>query len=293
MRKLIIFLLLLIAVAGCSKNAITVDGEAISKQVFNAALKERLDAHKALDAKVDEQAIKKSVADELVAEILLAKVATDKKFTVTDAEIQKAIEQARGQKSEKEFKEEVQKTGMPYDAFLKRLKNQMLISKLMTDTVKEDSVTEEHMKEFYSKNRDTFFSPQKVFVRILQLKSEADAKEAAEKIKKGEDFDALADGLAKSGKAQATNYGWLEPGFLSKEMAAAMTAAPLNAPQGPSKGKDGSYYLFRIKERSRQALSYNDAKAQIKNMILNQKRQELAAHLVETQKKSAKIQISV
>jgi parvulin-like peptidyl-prolyl isomerase len=261
--------------------------------MFNAVVKERIDQHKAMDAKVDEATIKKTVADELVAEALLVKTATAKNYTVTDEEVTKAIEQARGKKSEKEFKEEIQKSGMSYDVFFKRVKNQMIISKMMVDLVKDDSVPDADMKEFYSKNRDLLFSPEKVNVRILQFKTEAEAKEVSEKLKKGEDFDTLADGFAKSGKASATNYGWLEPSFLSKDLAAAMKTAPLNTAQGPFKGKDGTFYFFKAKERTKQALSFNDAKEQIKGMILSKKRQEIAAHLVENSKKTAKIQMNV
>ncbi|MGE5237861.1 MAG: SurA N-terminal domain-containing protein [Chloroflexota bacterium] len=285
--------LALLIVAACSRNPITVDGQSISRETFDAVLKQRMQQHKTMDAKVDEAAIKKSVADELVAEILIAKAAAEKNITVTDADVQKAVEQMRGKKSEQEFKEEVQKAGMPYNIFLQRLKSQMIVSKFLADLVKEDSVTEEDMKEFYSKNRDALFSPQKVFVKILHLKDEAEAKKIDQRLEKGENFETLADSLAKDGKAQTTDYGWLEPGFLSKEIAEAMATAPLNTVQGPYKGKDGTFYFFKLKERSRQALSFNDAKAQIKNMILAKKRQELATHLVETQKKKAKIELNI
>jgi hypothetical protein len=249
--------------------------------------------HKTMDAKVDEAVIKKSVADELVAEILIAKAAAEKNIAVTDADVQKTVQEMRGKKSEQEFKDEVQKAGMPYNIFLQRVKSQMIVSKFLAEMVKEDAVTDEDIKEFYSKNRDALFSPKKVFVKILQLKDEAEAKNIEEKLKKGENFDSLADSLAKSGKAQTTDYGWLEPGFLSKEIADAMATAALNTAQGPYKGKDGTYYFFKLKERSREALSLNDAKPQVKNMILAKKRQELATHLVEVQKKKAKIEVNL
>lgn len=286
-------ILVLLIVPACSRNPITVDGQSVSRETFDAVLKQRMQQHKTMDAKVDEAAIKKSVADELVAEILIAKAAAEKNITVTDADVQKAVQEMRGKKSEQEFKDEVQKAGMPYNIFLQRVKSQMIVSKFLAEMVKEDAVTDEDIKEFYSKNRDALFSPKKVFVKILQLKDEAEAKNIEEKLKKGENFDSLADSLAKSGKAQTTDYGWLEPGFLSKEIADAMATAALNTAQGPYKGKDGTYYFFKLKERSREALSLNDAKPQVKNMILAKKRQELATHLVEVQKKKAKIEVNL
>lgn len=294
-RFLIVLGALVLITAGCGKSAITVDGEGVSKEVFNAALKQRLAAHKGLNAKVDEQAIRKSVTDELVAELLLTKEAKAKKLSVADEEVQRAVQQMRGNRSDTDFREEVKKTGISYELFLSRLKTQILISKLMDSLVPEDSLKEEDMKEFYSKSQIPFLKPEKVLVKILQITAEADAKEATEKLKKGEDFDKLADSLAKSGKASSTDYGWLEPDTLpSRELAAALKNSRPNLVQGPFKGRDGSLYIFRIKERqASQVLSFEEAKPRVKATMLSQRRQELAGHIIESTKKKVKIKINI
>jgi parvulin-like peptidyl-prolyl isomerase len=295
MRKLtVVVVLLLIFAAGCAKDAaITVDSEGISKELFDYAVKERIRAHKAMNLTVDEKALRKSVSDELIAEALLIEEAKAEKISVSEDELQKALVAMRGNKSEKDFQDEIKKSGISYDLFLKRVKNRMLVSKLMGTLVKDDSLTEAEMEQFYKNSPVPPLKPEKDYVRIIEFGDEATARAATEKLKKGEDFDKLADELAQSGKASATNYGWLEPETLSKEISDAMRIAQLNTAIGPVKGKDG-YYMFMIKERQpSQVLSFEEAKPQIKNVLLNQKRQVVAAQIIETRKKNAKIKFNI
>lgn len=290
----VVCLIALLFAAGCGKNAITVDGEAVSKELFEHTLKERIDAHKAMNLKVDEKAVRKSVADELVAEAILIKEARNRKITVPDDELQKTVAAMRAGKSEQEFIDGLKKSGITYNLYLSRVKNRMILTRLMSDLVKDDSVTEEQLREFYTKSQVPLLKPEKVFVKILQLNAEADAKAATERLKKKEDFDKVSADLVKSGKASATDYGWLQPDTVSKEMGTAMKTAKLNLVQGPYKAKDGSYYFFRVKERqASQPVPFEEAKDQIKATLLNQRRQEAALQIVESVKKKAKIQYKV
>lgn len=295
MKKFGIFLsLLFIFLYGCSRDAITVDGEGISKEVYNAVLKERTEAHKSMGLKFDEKALRRSVADELIAEVLLLKEARSRKIEVKEDEVKKVIETMRGNKKEEEFIKEIKKTGLSYDTFKRRVRNRLLISKLTEELVKDDSVTEKDMMEFYKKSQVPFLKPEAVFVKIVQINTEADAKAAMEEIKKGADFDKLADRLLKENKASVTDYGWLNPDTISKEIGTAMKTAKLNQAYGPYKGKDNAYYIFRIKNReASRVLFFDEAKPQIKAMILQQRRQELMAHLVDINRKKAKIKYNI
>ncbi|MCX7793469.1 MAG: peptidyl-prolyl cis-trans isomerase [Thermodesulfovibrionales bacterium] len=295
MKKLgFLLTLLLLFLYGCSRNAITVDGEGIPKEVYNAVVKERLEAHKAMGIKFDEKALRRTVADELIAEVLLLKEVRSRKIEVKEDEVKKIIDSMRGNKTEEEFRKEVKKAGLSYDTFKTRVRNRLLIAKLMEELVKDDSVTEKDMMDFYKKSQVPFLKPETVFVKIVQLNTEDDAKKAMEAIKKGEDFDKLADRLLKENKASVTDYGWLNPDTISKEIGEAMKTAKLNQAYGPYKGKDNSYYIFRIKEReASRVLSFNEAKPQIKAMILQQRRQELMAHLVDVNRKKAKIKYNI
>ncbi|MGD1075203.1 MAG: peptidyl-prolyl cis-trans isomerase [Thermodesulfovibrionales bacterium] len=294
MRKLrVVSVLLLIFATGCAKDAITVDNQGISKELFNYVVRERIQAHKAMNLTVDEKALRKSVSDELIAEALLVEEAKAKNISVSEDELQKTLATIRGNKSEKDFKDEIKKSGISYDLFVKKLKNRLLVSKLMNTVVKDDSITPPMIEEFYKNSQVPLLKPEKDFVRIIEFGDEATAKEAMEKLTKGEDFDALANDLVKSGKASATDYGWLEPQTLSKEISEAMRIAKLNTVYGPLKGNEG-YYMFRIKDRQNSGvLSLEEATPQIKNILLNQMRQAIASQIIQNRKKTAQIKINV
>ncbi|MBI5740774.1 MAG: peptidyl-prolyl cis-trans isomerase [Nitrospirae bacterium] len=287
----IILMLLLFAATGCTKSAITVDNEKISKELFDITLKERLSIHKT----ADREAVKKAVTDELIAHALLVREAKAKKISVKDEEVRKTIEGMRGDMTEQEFKEGLKKREMPYNIFQDRVKSALLISKLMTSLVKDDSVTEEEMRDFYQRRPVPFLQSEQEFVKILEVRNESDAGKAAAELKKGADFDILAKNMSDSGSASVTDYGWLDPDTLpSRELASELKTAGLNVFSGPHKGKDGAYYFFKIKERrGPRELPFEEVKPLIKTNLLNKKRQELTANIIEAGRKTVRIKIDI
>lgn len=296
-RYLIIFFLLLLSLSffGCgSRDAITVDGEGIPMEVFNLILKERLASHRSMNLKVNEAAIRKSVAEELIGEMLLIKEAKSRGITVSEPELQEAIAARRGKRNEKEFVEELRKSGISYEIFQKRIRDGILITKLLNEMVKDNSVTEDEMRSFYRNSPVPLLKPERVFVRVLQINSEEEAVKAVREIRKGGDFDALSGRLAKEQKAAATDYGWVEPDLFSKDIADSMKTARLNQVYGPIKGRDNTYYIFKIKDKEpSMVLSFDEARAQIRNILLQQKRSEAAARIVTENRKKAKIRYNI
>lgn len=297
MRRLSIWLLLLpiFSFFACSsRDAITVDGEGIPKELYSLVLKERIESHKSINLKVNEMAIKKSVAEELIGEALLVKEAKARGMAVTESELKDALASQRGNRTEKEFIEELRKSGIAYDIFQKRIRDRILINKLLNELVKETAITEDEMRLFYKNSPVPFLKPEKAFVKVLQLFSEDEAKKAMEEIRKGGDFDAISSNLIKEQKASATDYGWIEPDVFSKEIADSMKSARLNHAYGPFKGRDGTYYIFKVKDRQpSRVLSFDEAKPQIRNMMVSQKRVEVATRIVTDNRKKAKIKYNI
>lgn len=297
MRRFFILLLLLpfLGLSGCSsRDAITVDGEGIPKELYNLVLKERIESHRSMNLKVNEEAIKKSVVEELIGEAILVKEAKTRGMTVTESELKDALAVQRGNRTEKEFIEELRKAGITYDIFQKRIKDRILINKLLNELVKETAITEDEMRLFYKNSPVPFLKPEKAFVKVLQLSSEEEAKKAMDEIRRGGDFDSISGRLVKEQKASATEYGWIEPDVFSKEIADSMKSARLNHAYGPFKGRDGAYYIFKVKDRQpSRVLSFEEAKTQIRNMIVSQKRTETATRIVTDNRRKAKIKYNI
>lgn len=294
-RMNMIVLFLFLAVVGCTRSAITVDDERISKELFELTLKEKLGAHETMNINANDEAVKKAVTDELIAQALLLREAKAKKISVTDEEVRKTIDGMRGGRSEQEFQEGLKKKGTPYDIFQERVRRNLIISKLMASLVKDDSVTEEEMENLYQKRPGLYVEPEQGLVKILQISHEAEAKRALEELKKGADFDTLAKNLGDSGNASVSDYGWINPDMLpSVELATAMKTAKINVFSGPFMGRDGSYYFFKVKKRqASRVLSFEEAKPRVKDILLRLRRQDLAASIVQTGRKTAKIKINM
>jgi len=272
-----------------------VDDEKISKEVFAITLKEKLETHKSMNSKMDVEKLKKAVSDELIAEALLIKEAKGKKISVTDEEVQKAIDVMRGSTNEQEFIEGLKKKEMPYNIFKDRVRRSMVVSKLMDSLVTAESVSEDEMMDYYKKRHLSYLVPEQEFVKILQVGNETEAKIVLKELKKNSDFDTVANSMKDSGRASVSDYGWINPDtFPSEEIASAMKTARVNVFNGPHKGRDGSYYFFNIQERQKsRVLSYEEARPMISKTLLRQKRQELAARIVNTGRKTARIKINM
>lgn len=73
-----------------------------------------------------------------------------------------------------------------------------------------------------------------------------------------------------------------------------MKSARLNHAYGPFKGKHGAYYIFNVKERQpSRVLSFDEAKTQIRNILISQKRSEVATRIVTENRKKAKIKYNI
>ena len=294
MKRYLILMALTMALAGCSRDALVVDGEGIPRDVYETALKERLISLKQGNQRVNEQEVKKSVVEELVSEAVLLKEARAKKIAVSEEEVRRAMGMIRGGRSEQEFRDELKKEGIVYDSYMKLVKNRLVISMLIAGLVRDNAISDEQVKEFYEENKARFTAPGKVFMRIMEFSSEEEAKRVLRDVKSGGDFDALAEGLRKEKKAAVTAYGWLSPDVLSPDAAEAVKSAKLNIPYGPFRSKEGLFYIFRITQRTGpQPLAFDTVKGQLKGMLLQQRRQEAAAQIVEAGRKNAKIKVNI
>lgn len=279
---------------GCSKPAAVVNGEEISMKTYRMALDENKQQHALPGKEVNESQLKDAVIQQLIGERLLVQAAKEKNVTVSDEEVSGEYDRMVTAIGRSEFEKRLKEKGISAEGFRARLKDQILARKFVDSLVPEDKVTEEDMKEFYKGTPKMFIHPLRVFVRLIQTSTEDEAKSImAELENKGADFDAIADRLMKGKKAVVTDYGWTEPGFYSPDIAEALKEIKKGGFGGPFKGKEG-FYILRVKDKKAETpMSFEEAKAQIKNMILSERRQAAVSHLITERKKKATIKINI
>lgn len=197
----------------------------------------------------NEEGIKK-VTDELVAQQLMYYDALD-----------------RGLDKEEAFVTELEKSG---EALLK----QYAISKL----VKDVSVSDEEIKEFYEQNKENFKEKMKFNADHILVADETLANEIHDKIVNGENFEQLAKEYSTCpSKEKGGNLGTFTEGQMVKEFEDAVKTMELGSISGPVKTQFG-YHIVRLNERNEESFTpIEKVKSQINDYLLKQKQQELYA----------------
>ncbi len=119
--------------------------------------------------------LKKEILDRMIDEILLKKAAEEEGVAVSEADIDRGIEEIRQQfSSEAEFMDEITRQGFTRDTFRGDVAQQIKVIKLIEDKVQNRVTppTEEEAREFYRENREHMVEPERVRARHILISTE-------------------------------------------------------------------------------------------------------------------------
>ncbi len=280
--------------AGCSRPVATVNGKKIDKATLDLHVKEKIQEHKMRDVTIEKEKLREAVLQELIGEKLMMDEAAIQGIKVSDEELNKEIDAVKQRVGDEQFTKALKEKGLTPDAFKKRTREKMLLARFIESLVKEDAVGEDEISAFYKDSQKPFMKPSRVFMKMMEFASEAEATAVAEDMKKNKiDFDDMAKRLADENKAGVTDYGWVTPDFFSPSMASALKNLKVNRHGGPYKGQK-SYFLIKVKEKEDEAIAkFDEVKDEIRNTLLSQKRQAAIVHWIEQKKKISKIEINL
>lgn len=220
---------------------------------------------------------KEQLLDQLVAKQVLVQEANKQKFTVTDADIdqyKKNLEQLIGQP----LGPLLEKMGMTLEEFDKQTKDQLLITKLVTKLQEQmkPEVTDAEVKKFYDENPDYFAVPEQMNASHILVKTEEEAKEILKTLKEGKDFGMLAQEKSTdpSAKQNNGNLGFFGKGQMVPEFEAAAFALKEGAVSDPVKTQFGYHVIKLHKKEQAKTLSFEEAKADIKKGLQDEKAKE-------------------
>jgi parvulin-like peptidyl-prolyl isomerase len=296
-RVLIIALLvvMVLSLISCSKKpAAVVNDEEISIDDFQRQLGQRMEAHKAQGIPVNEEALKNAVIEEMIGKKLLLQAAREKNITISDTELKSALEEIKARLGEQKIQEALRRWNLTEQQYRQMVKEELIIEKYISQLVPEDSIKEEEMKKYYNESPKPFIKPARVQVRIIQVDTEKEARELYDEWKRSNmEFDEFAEKVSREGRAVVTQYGWIQPTFFSDAIRDALEELKEGEVGGPYRGK-GGYYILRVKKREpERVMSYEEAKDQIKALLLRQRREATKVHLITERKKKSKIQVYV
>ncbi|MDD5010095.1 MAG: peptidylprolyl isomerase [Syntrophorhabdaceae bacterium] len=270
MKKILICLIAFLFVFSCAKKdnskvLVSIDGDAITLEEFNKELDKIPMNMKML---VATQSGKKTYLDRLIMKKLLLREAAKSKI-----------------EDEKDFQNR-----------LSDIKEQLLIESLLKKKIAADSqLTDNDMKKYYDANKEKFKKEKEINTRHILLKTDEEAKQVMERLKKGEDFVELAKkySIDPNAKASGGEIGFHPKGTLLPEYeAAAFKLTKVGQVTGPVKTQFG-YHIIRLEGAKPPAyVSFDEVKDFIRQQLIQEKQKELLEKYIEELKKAAKITIN-
>ena len=147
------------------------------------------------------------------------------------------------------------------------------LSKKLLATV---TVSEDEIKKFYEDNKEVFKENESANASHILVAEEDKAKEIYEKIKNGEDFEALAREFSTCpSKEKGGDLGTFTRGQMVKEFEDAVFDNEVGTVTEPVKTQFG-YHIIKINEKNEgRDLEFDEVKDKIAAQVRRQKEQEL------------------
>lgn len=194
--------------------------------------------------------------------------------------------------------QEAKKRGIDRDRTLlerlERFKERTILDMLMREEV--DSrviVSPEEIKAYHQAYPGNFTAPEEFRASHILVKTEAEATELKKRLAGGADFASLARkvSLDTTTKSKGGDLGTVKKGQTVPEFEKALMSLKPGEISEPVATQFG-YHLIKLVERTPgPALSYEDAKDQVKDQVLIEKKQKRFKELVAALRANAKLRV--
>jgi peptidyl-prolyl cis-trans isomerase C len=151
----------------------------------------------------------------------------------------------------------------------------------------EDAVAEADAKKIYDEKIGQVKPEQEIHARHILVATPEEAKEVAERLKKGEDFATVAKEKSKDASAEGGDLGWFARGQMVKPFEDAAFALDVGQISEPVQTQFG-WHIIKVEEKRDQALPSFD---QVKEAIIGQLVQAKAQEVVTGLRDKAKIEV--
>ena len=137
--------------------------------------------------------LKKKVLNDLIRERLLLQEASKMGITVPDEALDARVQELRAGYTGSPLRKSLIKHAMDYDQWRRALRENMVMEALFDHVVQDaGEVTEEEVGRYYREHLDEFLIPEALQLNQIVVKSRSTAQRLLRRIRKGEDFEALA-----------------------------------------------------------------------------------------------------
>lgn len=163
-----------------------------------------------------------------------------------------------------------------FKAELEKMKNEMLANFNVAKVLEKVDVKDEEIKSYYDENKAQFVTGPTVAASHILVDSEEKAKEIQAKIEAGEvSFeDAARENSSCPSKQNGGALGEFSKGQMVPEFDQAVFSMEVGELRGPVKTQFGFHIIKLTAKNESSELSFDEVKDQIKNALIQEKRQK-------------------
>ena len=285
-----------------------VNGEDVTKADFDRMIS-TLEARAGQPIPPDRRdEILRNALDQLVVYTLLSQESKARNIQVPDAEIDAKMQQLRAQfPTQEAFDEALKKRGMTADSLRKDARVDLSVTKLMdAEVATVPGPSDADARDFYAKNPERFKEPETacashILIRVdekadaaAKAKARAEIDAVLKQVKAGGDFAKLArehsqDGsAAQGGDLNCFPKGQMVPAF--NDAAFALQPGQVSSVVTTQFG----YHIIKLNDhKPERTVPFEEAQAQIKDFLGNEKKKEHADAFIAGLKKKSKIEVLI
>ncbi len=257
MNKILLTLLSLLLLSSMlfGKRLVTVNGHPISDEIIPKGY-EKLDDSKR--ASLMEHLIK----EELIHSYLL------KQDLVKDPKFQEVFEKQKAL-AQKQYKKVSGKSLTKEQ--IRNIKGSIALMLYQQNQLKKTTITQQEVRDFYNNNQEKFNFPDSIEIANIITKTKDEAKQLIKKLKKSKNLDQEFLQAAKEHK-QNGYMGWFGRGMAPKNLFdAAYKAKVRTIIPHPIKTKHGYHVVYLLNKKTAGKVSFEEAKANIEQLLKQQK----------------------
>ena len=291
-----------LATSGCSNKdvAAKVNGETISTSALNVQLDQLKKQYPTMFTGADGEGrlldFKQRLLDNLINQKLVEQAAKQKGINVSDADIQKQIDQLKGGfKDQAQFEAALKSAGMTLDTLKDQIRQQLVTNKLMDTLAASQTVTDAEIQAYYDKNKSQF--AQKAQKRASHILFKPTDKATADKVLKMLKAGTItfADAAKKYSVDNATaskggDLGWPTSAYVP-EFQAALDKLSKGQMSGVIQSTYGWHIITVTDTRPAKQSTLAEVKTQIQQLITQQRKADAYQKFLEQLRASAKIQV--
>jgi foldase protein PrsA len=292
-----------LATSGCSQKdvAAKVNGESISKTEVDAQLEQLKKQYPNMFTGADGEGrlldFKQRIVDNLVNAKLVEQAAKEKGINVSDADIQKQVDQLKGGfKDQAQFDAALKSAGMDVEGLKASIRQQLVTNKLMEQLAADAKVTDADIQDYYDNNKAQFAQKaQKRSSHVLfKPADKAEAQKVLKQIQSGE--ITLAQAAKKYSVDTATaekggDLGWPNGTSYVPEFQAAVDKLSKGQTSVLVQSTYGYHIITVTDTRPAKQQPLAEVKAQIEQIIVQKRKAEAYQKFLDELKKNAKIDI--